>query len=325
MAVRPVKKELIMHWADVRQIGPYWGMRFVLLLQRILGHRLCLWLIYPTIAFYFTVNRYARHSSLEYLRRFAACYPEQGLKPGYRLSFRHFVSFVDSMLDKLASWNGRLPIEDVTMHGREEFLSAVDSGKGAVILGSHLGNIEISRALSTLHNRGKINVLAHTKHAKTFNRLIKDVSKSSKVELIEVSEITPAVAIVLQQKIEQGEFVCIVGDRIPVSANGRTVRCRFLGRDAHFAQGPFILASLLKCPIYTLFCLKKNGRYDFYFEHFADQLKLERNRREESLREYVCRYAVVLEQYCRQAPLQWFNFYDYWQDVNTQERIEKPS
>lgn len=314
-----------MHWADVKQIGPYWGMRFVLLLQKLLGHRLSLWLVYPAIAFYFVVNAYARRSSMDYLQRFAARYPEKGLKPGYWLSFRHFVSFVDSMLDKLASWNGRLPIEQVTMHGREQFLSAINNGNGGVILGSHLGNIEVSRALSTLHNRGKMNVLAHTKHAKTFNRLIRDISKSSKVELIEVSEVTPTVAIMLQQKIEQGEFVCIVGDRVPVSNNGRTVQCPFLGRDAHFAQGPFILASLLKCPVYSLFCLKQDGHYHFYFEHFADQLKLQRKNREQSLQAHVCRYADRLEHYCRKAPLQWFNFYDYWQDVNTLERTDKPS
>ncbi|HEY9034024.1 MAG TPA: glycosyl transferase [Pseudomonadales bacterium] len=312
-----------MHWAEVKQIGPYWGMRFVLLMQRLLGNRLCLWLIYPAIVFYFVANSYARRSSLQYLQRFAACYPEQGLKPGYWLSFRHFVSFVDSMLDKLASWNGTIAIDEVIMHGREEFLASVNSGKGAVIIGSHLGNIEVSRALASLNNRARLNVLMHTKHAQTFNRLIRDVSNSQQVVLIEVSEISPAIAILLQQKVDQGEFVCIVGDRIPVSSNGRTISWPFLGRPAHFAQGPFILASLLKCPVYTLFCLKTHGRYDFYYEHFADRLKLARKNREESLQQYVGRFAARLEHYCRQAPLQWFNFYDYWQHVPAPERTEK--
>lgn len=306
------KSEL--HWASVRQIGPYWGMRFVLLLQSLLGTRLCLFLITPVVGFYFLFNRHGRLASQDYLQQISSYQPELQLKANWRTSFKHFLAFTEAMLDKLATWNGKIGVEDVDIHGREAFLSSLKGQQGAVILCSHLGNIEVSHALANLNAHAKLNILAHTKHAQTFNRLIKHVSRSEQVELIEVTEISPAVAIMLQEKIAKGEFVCIVGDRIPVNNQTRIVACDFLGKPAYFAQGPFILASLLKCPVYTLFCLKIKGRYRLYFEHFADQITLARKDKDIALQQYAMQFAQRLQQHCIKAPLQWFNFYFYWQD-----------
>lgn len=303
-----------LHWANVRQIGPYWGMRFVLLLQSFLGTRLCLYLITPVVGFYFLLNKHGRLASLDYLQQISRFQPALQLNANWRTSFRHFLAFTEAMLDKLATWNGKIGVDDVDIHGKEAFLSSLKDQQGAVILCSHLGNIEVSHALANLNTHAKLNILAHTKHAATFNRLIEHVSRVGQVELIEVTEISPAVAIMLQAKIAQGEFVCIVGDRVPVSNHSRIVACEFLGKPAYFAQGPFILASLLKCPVYSLFCLKIDGRYRLYFEHFADQITLARKNKEQALQRYAMQFAQRLEHYCIQAPLQWFNFYFYWHD-----------
>lgn len=311
------------HWAQARQIGPYWGMRLVLLLYRLFGFRLCMLVLYPVVIFYWLINRPARQASLQYLERLKAWDPDVPVRASLWFSLQHFAAFTAAMLDKLASWNGDIAIEDVSFYGRDEFMaiaSDAEHGRGGVILGSHLGNLEICRALASLNNRARLNVLVHTKHARTFNRLLDDISDNNQVRLIEVTEISPAIAILLQQKITQGEIVCIVGDRVPVKSTGRTVRADFLGHKAHFAQGPFILAALLKCPVYTLFCLKKQGRYHLYFEPFAEQMKLVRKNREASIQAYVMQYAARMEDCCRQAPLQWFNFYPYWQDFDKPEQ-----
>jgi predicted LPLAT superfamily acyltransferase len=79
-----------------------------------------------------------------------------------------------------------------------------------------------------------------------------------------------------------------------------------------FPQGPFILATLLKCPVYTLFCLKQQGRQVIYFDHFSDMLTFPRKTREQVLQQTIQRYAERLEHYCLMEPLQWFNFFDFW-------------
>lgn len=110
----------------------------------------------------------------------------------------------------------------------------------------------------------------------------------------------------------------MVGDRTSVAHAGRSISCEFLGHPAQFAEGPFILASLLDCPVYFLFCLKKAGRYEVYLEKVADKLELPRATRKEDLERVIRRYAALLEEQCLAFPYQWYNFFDFWQEPHTE-------
>lgn len=124
----------------------------------------------------------------------------------------------------------------------------------------------------------------------------------------------------LQQKIEDGELVVIAGDRTSSHAQGRVVYAPFMGQEAAFPQGPFILAGLLDCPVYLMFCLREQGRYRVHLERFAETLKGPRAGRMERLQQAVSRYSERLEHYARREPLQWFNFFDFWRDDNQVNR-----
>jgi predicted LPLAT superfamily acyltransferase len=114
-----------------------------------------------------------------------------------------------------------------------------------------------------------------------------------------------------KEAIERGELVAVLGDRVGV--NDKTATATFLGAPARFPTGPYTLAALLKCPIYLTFGLYAGGnRYDLYCEPFAEHLELPRGRREAAAAVHVQRYADRLEHHCRLAPLNWFNFYDFW-------------
>jgi hypothetical protein len=56
-----------------------------------------------------------------------------------------------------------------------------------------------------------------------------------------------------------GDWLFIAGDRTPVSGNRRTSVAPFLGADAEFSQGPYLMAALLDCPIYLFFCRREGG------------------------------------------------------------------
>jgi predicted LPLAT superfamily acyltransferase len=116
----------------------------------------------------------------------------------------------------------------------------------------------------------------------------------------------------LAEKIERGEFIAIAGDRIPVSRNPSVAFARFLGAQAPFPAGPYILASLLRCPAYVMFALRGGRGSAIYFEIFRDSICLPRQNRRDSLAALAADYAARLEQFCLSAPLQWFNFYDFW-------------
>jgi predicted LPLAT superfamily acyltransferase len=303
------------HWAAMEETGVLWGMRTLLLVYRLFGRFAFRVVLHPVVSYYFIANAAARSASLEYLRRIGRHYPELGIAGGLWDSYRHFLTFAENLLDKLVVWLDRLDPAQIEFHNRPLLLDLMAQGRGAILLGGHIGNLEICRALADLRGCIHLNILVHTKHAEKFNRLLGSVDeRGGKIELIQVTELNPAVAIRLQEKIGRGEFLVLVGDRIPVSGQGRTVRAGFLGEEADFPQGPYLLASLLKCPVYTLFSYPEDGRYRIYLELFAERIDIPRREPQRSveLAGWARRFAERLEFHCRRVPLQWFNFYRFW-------------
>jgi predicted LPLAT superfamily acyltransferase len=196
------------------------------------------------------------------------------------------------------------------------FAAILESGRGAVFIGSHLGNLELCRALGEKSGRFKITAVVFKKNALKFEKILKACAPDVEMHLLHVESIGIDTAIVLKQKVDAGEIVIIVGDRTPVNSVGRVHYASFLGRKAPFAEGPCILASLLECPVYLLFCIREAQTYNVYLEPFAETLKFPRAERQRMLADKIQAYASRLEYYCTRAPLQWFNFYDFWDTEN---------
>ncbi len=300
------------HWADMRDWSLLWGMRLLFSIHRLCGPRVLQLFLYPVVSYYWLANRPARQASRDYLQHLAAFAPELALSASRLNSYRHFISFANAIIDKLAAWADTLALADIEFQGRNQLLDDLKSGKGALLLACHLGNPEVCRMLATYDADLKINVLVHTKHAEKFNRLLARYNPESGLHLLQVTEINAASAMLLAEKIELGELVIIAADRTPVGNSQRVSQVDFLGAPALLPQGPFILAALLKCPVYSLFCIKQQDKHRVIFEPFSDGLSWSRTDREQVIQQTVQRYAERLQDYCRQVPLQWFNFYDFW-------------
>lgn len=306
-----------LHWTQVRESGFVWGMRFLFAVDRLFGRYMFRVVLYPVLTFYFLQNHIARNASLDYLKRLAQFAPDCGVRANWRTSFRHFIAFAESLTDKVHGWVGNVSLQDVTFQNRAPLQALLSSGRGAVLLGAHIGNMEMCCALAEMRPGLRLNVLVHTQHAEKFNALLGRFRDSKQqVELIQVTQMSPATAMLLNQRIEAGEFIAVLADRTSVTAADRVVYAPFLGEDAPFPQGPFILAALLQCPVYTLVCAKRDTRYEITAELFAEKIVLPRRDRIAALRQYVALFAQRLEQQCQRTPLQWFNFYPFWKGVD---------
>ena len=63
-----------------------------------------------------------------------------------------------------------------------------------------------------------------------------------------------------------------------------------------------------------MFCLQDDKQeYCIFLEKLADTLKAPRKERMQLLQWAVDTYSERLEHYAKLYPLQWFNFYDFWQ------------
>ncbi len=306
------------HWADVKEAGASIGMKVLYYILVIFGAIPVYIALYPVILYFYLFKSEARKASREYLGNLATCYPELKLKSSPLIGFKHFLQFANLIVDKVQVWMGRLNIEDLEFVDRQIITDYMNNGTGALLVGSHHGNLEVCRGLSRQVPGVKVNVLVHTKHAMKFNSLLSDVDASNRMNLIQVSEIDPATIIFLKEKIDNGEFVVIVGDRIPISSDS-TQQAEFLGKQADFPIGPYVLAMLLGCPIVLIFCLKHSGKYKMYFEKFVDRVKRVRKDRDSVFADLVQQYAKRLEHYCKLAPLQWGNFFPFWSQKGNQK------
>lgn len=303
------------HWSQIQESGGLLGMRIMFFLYRWFGRWLFNIILYPVIFYFFLTNRTAKIASMDYLSRLQSVDSLPIEKSLQRQSFIHFLHFGRNLLDKLAAWSGAFNYTNVRFQHREEFLKMIDIGRGALVIVSHLGNLEVCRALANESQRLTLNILVHTKHAEKFNRLMNDVDEGNRLNLIQVTDFSPATAILLQEKLNQGEVIVIAGDRTPVDG-GRELSVDFLGAKAAFPQGPYILASLLKCPTYLMFCVKDQQGYKIFFEHFADLIKLKRKSREADMQQYAQGFADRLAHYTQKFPFQWNNFFMFWKEPN---------
>lgn len=296
-----------LHWASINEISFVTGMRFLFWVCRVFGRWPFRVVLYPVLAWYVLSKPLPRRASRDYLARMRE-HTGRPL-PGV---LRHFASFGESILDKMLLWGGLYPMQDVELHGGELITDAVAAGKGGLLICAHLGNLELCRVLSRQRHDIRLTVLVHTRHAQAFNDMLASLNPDSQLNLMQVTEMSPATAILLTERVARGEFVVIAGDRVPVSHNPRVAVAEFLGAPAPFPVGPYILANLLQCPVYLIFSMRRGRRSHVYFEAFRDSVRIARKDRDTALQALAADYARRLEYHATQAPLEWFNFYDFW-------------
>jgi len=303
------------HWANVSENTTTTGVRILVKAYRVGGHLLFRVLLAPVICFYFVGNGRARRASLSYLSHIHSCDPSLP-EPRLSNSFKMFWQFGCAILDKFSVWMGDITRKDVVIHSGEIIDELHAQNKGAVILASHFGNFEICRALSQTNQRVKLTVLVHTKHADKFNKLLSQHGDQDSIELLQVTEIGASTAIRLSEKIANGELIAIAADRVPIDSQAM-VNMEFFGKPAPFSEGPFVLATALGATVLMLNCVKIDGRYNIFFDKLSDEGRVGRKQRTEHRRTLARLYVQRLEQLVRLAPLQWFNFFDFWAENKT--------
>lgn len=307
------------HWSQTSERKGLWGIRFMVKSYLLFGRSVFNLLLYPVIGYFWLTGSTQRKASTNYLAQLRLFAQQNNIFLSKKLnSFHHFMRFGEAMLDKIAGWLGHIRLEHIYFPDEKLCQDQLSSGKGSLVLGSHLGDIELCRALGELSVHVTVNALVFTQNAVRFNQVMQEMNPNATLNLIQVNHLGADTAILLQQKLDAGEWVAIVGDRTPINQNKKTRESRivwvdFLGKSAPFPVGPFVLAKTLRCPVFLMFGLKPQGKFEFYFELFADPIVLPRENRQHALQIVVQKYANRLEHYCLYSPLDWFNFYDFWE------------
>ena len=300
------------HWAHLGETTFVSGIWLLYGVHRLFGRRLVRWAMFPVVLIHWLTRPALRRASLDYLHHLHRAEP--GLfprEPDWREGLRHVACFAETMLDKLLAMAGRYPAEAVREHDFSLVDAMLAQDRGGVFITAHMGCLELCRMIGKAKHGLKLTVLVHTRHAQAFNRILKRLDPNSAVNLLEVTDFGPAMAMQLKERVDAGGWVAIAGDRVPIHS-AQTVTVDFLGAPAPFPVGAYVLAGVLHCPLVLLTCLHQGAGYEIRFELLADRVNLPRAHRAAALAQYAQRYAHILQRRLRDSPYDWFNFYAFW-------------
>jgi lauroyl/myristoyl acyltransferase len=110
---------------------------------RHLGVRWALWVVVFVAAYFTLASPKSFRCSRDYLRRVLG---PRAVWHWPLLVYRHFFAFGITLLDRLAAIMGDTRMQ-CRFDGEEQFVEALDRGRGVLLLGSHVGNWEMGAHL----------------------------------------------------------------------------------------------------------------------------------------------------------------------------------
>ena len=291
------------HWTTQRERGSVFAMKLITWIAFTFGRHVSRALLHPICLYFMLFGHDGVRASHQYLARVF------GRPARWREVYRHHFAFASVLLDRAFMLGGRPQNLNVEEQNRELVYRLADQGQGCLLLGAHMGSFDVTRDIGQRRRRVVVNMMMYEENARKLNAVIASLGGHSRMKVIPIGTVDSLIR--AKDRLDQGEWVGILGDR--VVANDRVIRVPFLGREAAFPAGPFLVASTLKVPVVLFTCLYLGGNhYKEHFELFAEEIVLDRRNREADLEKWVRRYAERLEYYCRLAPYNWFNFYDFW-------------
>lgn len=298
-------------WSQARERGPLWGMYVVFWMTRLLGYWGGVALLYPIAGVMWLTNSRGRHSSRQYLEMLSK-YAQSGQSFN---SYRHFLSFAINIYDRLWFWQHRFESFNIERQGHENMVSLAQTG--GLLIGAHIGSFDLMRTFSS-HVDFKLTVVLYGVNSTKINSIFKKLSGGNDVKIISLKPGDYQSIFKLQESIEAGEIVAIMGDRFSASGDrGRASSVQFLGQDILMPQNVWLMAHLLKCPVMFAYGVRRGWRdYLMCCEPITDSVILPRAERVESMNKYIQSYTAKMEDLCLKYPYQWFNYFDFWRTDN---------
>ncbi len=267
-------------WADLPERGTPTSLRLIDWIAFHIGRWAARLLLYPVTLYFLITGNSARRVSYEYLKRV------RGRPTHWWHVFRHFHCFAATILDRTYLLRGEFEHFDVMLHQKEILHRQVESGKGCILLGSHLGSFEVLRTLGVTHEL-PLKVLMDIEHNEKITRFLDNLNQEIASTVIVPDR--PETLLRVKESLDAGFVIGMLGDR--VSGAGKTTQCQFLGAPATFPAGPILLAAIMRCPVILFFGLYRGGnRYEIQFEHFAQEINLDRDHRTGDVQHWTQRY-----------------------------------
>jgi len=289
-------------WVGYRERGSTSLLRIMAFLSLRFGRRVSRVILYCIAVYFFLFAPSARRSSNAYLRL------ALGRAPTARDRFLQILSFATTIHDRVYLINGQFEKFNISVDGEDKVLGHT-GGRGALLLGAHMGSFEVMHSLGRTHGGLRVTMAMYEENARKISTILAAINPKLQPDIVSLGHIGAMLDIAA--RLEQGAFVGVLSDRTLGAESVQAVT--LLGETANLPVGPMRAAAILRCPVYFmagLYC----GRNDYHvvFEKVADFSGMAGGARSAAVSAAIEKYAAMLDKYCRSYPYNWFNFFDFW-------------
>jgi predicted LPLAT superfamily acyltransferase len=216
------------------------------------------------------------------------------------------------LVDKIAFLSGYHKNFTFTFEG-EHFLTELAQNKqGGLLIGAHMGNWEIAGQLLERIDIPVNIVMLESEHER-IKSYLDDVLEEKNMKVIPIKDDFSHL-FAITEALKNNELVAIHSDRFLPGTN--TVSINFMGKNAKFPAGPLYLASKHNAPVTYVVTVKDSPtHYHFYASKprvfsYPSNLKTRKTEIENMVKDY----AGFLESKLQKYPLQWFNYFPFWEE-----------
>ncbi|MDR1203338.1 MAG: acyltransferase [Tannerellaceae bacterium] len=284
--------------------GGTFGYGFFILLIRLLGIKVAYAFLCLVVVYFIPFAPKATCATWRYARNI--------LHYGYFRSvgflFLNYYRLGQTLIDKVAIGLGQVHSYHFDFgENYEDFLDILNGQQGVILIGAHVGNWEIGAPFFNDYGK-KMNIVMFDAEYQKIKDLLAKHRDESHYKVIPVNEDNLTHVFRISDALNRNEYVCFQGDRF--AKGTQTLSAFFMGKEAFFPAGPYLLASRLDVPVIFYFAMREKGmRYSFNFVLAEPVEKGKGKKPEEAI---LGQYIKALETIIRNYPEQWFNYYDFW-------------
>jgi len=287
---------------DGKSKGIVLGYKIFIFFIRNVGIRSAYFLLY-FVSFYFLLfSTKGTKASLYYFHKRLGFSKIISFFKVYRNNYR----FGQTIIDKVAISSGLRKKFTFEHDGGEVILELLKKKQGGILISAHVGNFEIAEYFfSELEDFSQINLVTTDNEHRAIKDYLESISLKSNIKFIIIKEDLSHI-FDINNALNNNELICFTGDRY--FDGNKVLSENLLGKAANFPAGPFLLASRLNVPVAFVYVMKETSKH----YHLYTRVATAKNRDAKGL---LQNYTQSIEWILKQYPLQWFNYFDFWDDM----------
>lgn len=221
--------------------------------------------------------------------------------------YKGYYQFGQTLIDKVAIQSGLQYKYTYEFDGIQNLQETLALQKGGILISAHVGNFELAQYFfEELDQKATISIVITDQDHKNIKEYLGSVVGRKQNNFIIVKDDMSHI-FEINAALAQNKIICISGDRYMDIT--KTIEAPLLGKKAKFPVGPFHLATRLKVPVLFVYVMREPKKH---YHLYARKVEVAYR----DVNGLLTNYTQSLEQIIDKYPLQWFNFYDFWDDID---------